>query len=254
MPYLRSLTLLAVFSIGALGCSSADAPLTAAEATDSSSSQAAEPERSEGQWILRRDKPVIFAQTTQDGFDDAEAGGVLELVDNCLLVNGDPVVWPPSSSWQDEPPAVRLGNGIVLEVGDDFRTSGGWNEISSVAEAYGSKAVEWFNECRGDGDGYVRIAGNGLEVLSRQLRFDDPDLAGLCESVENDFAEGEPSESESPDEAARTFVNENSILEGLDLSDGQIRLRGQIVGTYQVVERPDATFAVTRGEWCFADS
>ena len=166
MPYLRSLTLLAVFSIGALGCSSADAPLTAAEATDSSSSQAAEPERSEGQWILRRDKPVIFAQTTQDGFDDAEAGGVLELVDNCLLVNGDPVVWPPSSSWQDEPPAVRLGNGIVLEVGDDFRTSGGWNEISSVAEAYGSKAVEWFDECRGMVMGTYESQATGLNSLA----------------------------------------------------------------------------------------
>ena len=89
-------------------------------------------------------------------------------------------------------------------------------------------------------------------VEDPQLAFEDPELAGLCEDVINDFGEGEPAPAATEDEATALFVTENRILEGLDLVDGAILLGGERVGSYQVVPRPGGTFAVESGTWCFS--
>ena len=83
------------------------------------------------------------------------------------------------------------------------------------------------------------------------IPFEDPQLVGLCEDMQADFAEGEPSPSASEEEAAAQFVKEHSILEGLDVGDGKIVYRGQQVGSYRIVERPGGTFAVESAGWCY---
>lgn len=83
------------------------------------------------------------------------------------------------------------------------------------------------------------------------LRFEDPDLAGLCSDLDADFAEGEPSPATTEEEAASLLIAENSILDGLDVRDGKILHRGQQVGSYQVIERPGGTYSVASAEWCF---
>jgi hypothetical protein len=83
------------------------------------------------------------------------------------------------------------------------------------------------------------------------LPFENPELAGLCEDLINDFAEGEPSPAATEEEAADLLVTENSILRGLEVRDGKVFHLGQQVGSYQVVERPGDTFAVESAEWCF---
>lgn len=56
------------------------------------------------------------------------------------------------------------------------------------------------------------------------LPFENPELAGLCEDLINDFGEGEPSPATTEEEAAAAelLVAENSILRGLEVRDGKI--------------------------------
>lgn len=90
-----------------------------------------------------------------------------------------------------------------------------------------------------------------LLQLDEPLAFDDPELAGLCETLINDFVAGEPSSSPSVEAAAAQFVLANQILEGLIVQDGRIMHRGEQAGHYRVVERPGNTFAVESAEWCY---
>jgi len=83
------------------------------------------------------------------------------------------------------------------------------------------------------------------------LPFENPEFAGLCEDLINDFGEGEPSPATTEEEATQLLVAENSVLRGLEVRDGKVFHRGQQVGSYQVVERPGDTFAVESAEWCF---
>jgi hypothetical protein len=85
----------------------------------------------------------------------------------------------------------------------------------------------------------------------KPLAFEDSQLAGGCEDTTAEFAEGEPSPSSTEQEAAAQLVAENKILEGLELVDGVILLRGEQVGSYQVVARPGGTFAVESAMWCY---
>jgi hypothetical protein len=66
-----------------------------------------------------------------------------------------------------------------------------------------------------------------------------------------DFADGEPSPSQTEKEAAAQFVAEHSILEGLDVQEGKIFHRGEQVGSYRIVKRPGETFSVESAEWCY---
>lgn len=83
------------------------------------------------------------------------------------------------------------------------------------------------------------------------LAFEQSDLVDLCEDVIRDFAEGEPSPWRTEQQALEAFIDESSILEGLDLSDGIIELRGEQVGTYDLVERPAETYEVASAQWCY---
>ena len=92
------------------------------------------------------------------------------------------------------------------------------------------------------------------ELSDQQLAFDNAELAGLCEDVISDFADGEPSPSTTEELAAAQFVTENRILEGLVFEDGRILHRGEEVGSYRVIERPGNTFAIESAEWCYPGS
>lgn len=89
--------------------------------------------------------------------------------------------------------------------------------------------------------------------IGELLPFEDPALAGLCEDGISDFAEGEPSPFTTRREAERNLLEEYAILKGLDIGDGTIRLRGEVVGGYTIVERPQGTFAVESTHWCYPD-
>jgi hypothetical protein len=60
--------------------------------------------------------------------------GRFELVDGCLLMGGQPVIWPPDTTWDDTQQAVMLtyeGKDLVLHPGEELPGLGG-GVLSSV--------------------------------------------------------------------------------------------------------------------------
>lgn len=85
------------------------------------------------------------------------------------------------------------------------------------------------------------------------IPYFDSDLAGLCESMEASFAEGEPSPFLTPDAALANLARQNTGLEGLQLRDGKVLFDGESVGSYQLIDRPEGTFDVESAQWCYDD-
>ncbi len=85
------------------------------------------------------------------------------------------------------------------------------------------------------------------------LPFEQADFDGLCESLIADFVEDEPGPHASPEEAAAEFASDYEVLQGLDLVDGTIVLRGEPVGSYSIADRAEGTFSVESAEWCYPD-
>jgi hypothetical protein len=108
----------------------------------------------------------------------------------------------------------------------------------------------------GDSSGQPLAAPNSLEAATSSvpdIPYFDPELAGLCESRSVTFAEGEPSPFLTPGAALADLAAANTGLEGLELTDGRIMLGDETVGSYQLIDRPEDTFAVERAQWCYDD-
>jgi hypothetical protein len=58
---------------------------------------------------------------------DAVVGGVLELdsTQGCILISGNPVVWPSGTRLADQPPRILLPNGVTARDGDIVTGTGG---------------------------------------------------------------------------------------------------------------------------------
>lgn len=87
--------------------------------------------------------------------------------------------------------------------------------------------------------------------LVEPLAFENPKFAGMCEYTISDFARDKPSPHSTEEQAAAQFVAVNFVLEGLEVVDGAILLRGEQVGSYDVISRPGGTFVVESAEWCY---
>lgn len=83
-------------------------------------------------------------------------------------------------------------------------------------------------------------------------RFDDPDLAGLCEEVDNDFAD-DASGAPTPEHAIMAFIGENSILQDTTIIGTTITHRGRTVGRINLTGSPANGYHVTRANWCYPD-
>jgi len=209
------------------------------------------------------DGPLIYSDGSLDEGEDAIVIGVVDVDGDCLYLNAAddptdpslrvPVVWPDGTQWQDDPAGVVLTNGDTALVGDVVTGAGGYHQPGDVARLAGLQGAELAAECADGEHQEVAIFSPGIEVRRQEIRFDDPQFVGLCESMESEFAEGEPSPYSTADEAVAGFVAEHAILQGLVVEGGTITYRGKPVGSYQLVERPGDTFVVASGDWCFPD-
>lgn len=59
---------------------------------------------------------------------EAIVGGVLEYDGECVLLSGDPVVWPDGTEWDADEEAVRLDDGTLVQVGDSVSGGGGMSQ------------------------------------------------------------------------------------------------------------------------------
>lgn len=66
---------------------------------------------------------------------DAIVGGVLAYEDGCLLLDGDPVIWPDGTEWDDDATGVRLPNGALATPGTSVRGGGGSISVTPEIEA-----------------------------------------------------------------------------------------------------------------------
>jgi hypothetical protein len=71
------------------------------------------------------DGPVVAATRDEGTSLQALLGGRLALVDGCLRLEGDAVVWPVGTWWDEGRRAVVLRDGTLLRDGDVVRGGGG---------------------------------------------------------------------------------------------------------------------------------
>ncbi|MEX1163943.1 MAG: hypothetical protein WEB03_10205 [Nitriliruptor sp.] len=84
---------------------------------------------------------------------------------------------------------------------------------------------------------------------SRRL-VTDPELAGLCEDVDNAIAEGSAGSS-TPEDAPKAFLDQIPILRDTTIAGTTITHRGKVVGEIQLIESPAGGYLITRASWCY---
>jgi hypothetical protein len=118
-----------------------------------------------------RDGPVVTTDPTDGLGEMAAAGGVLELVGECLfLPDGDAsvaVVWPSGTSWDSDTQVVELVDGTRVALGDEIEAGGGYRPggglMREVSSLDGRKLAE---ECaRLSGSGSVFVISGGIDVV-----------------------------------------------------------------------------------------
>jgi hypothetical protein len=85
----------------------------------------------------------------------AEVTGVLiyDESTNCLLIELEevqyPLVWPAGTTWQEDPPAVVLDNGEIVEPGMKVYGGGGYLQREHVEELAGPAVAAAADRCTG---------------------------------------------------------------------------------------------------------
>lgn len=102
---------------------------------------------------------------------DAEVRGTVEIRDECLmLVQEDvpdaptyPVIWPAGTTWQEEPPAVVLKGGRVVEPGTSVIGGGGYLQRDDIEGFVGSVVADAAGDCAGE-TGEIALFNIGSDV------------------------------------------------------------------------------------------
>ncbi len=88
--------------------------------------------------------------------------GVVTLEDDCLLLDGSPVIWPEGTQWDAQAQTVRLPNGEMAAMGDRVSGGGGYyTNGNSVSRVYGSGVGSAAAAC---GRGEVAVFNPGSDV------------------------------------------------------------------------------------------
>ncbi|MFI7493318.1 hypothetical protein ACH9D2_01140 [Kocuria sp. M4R2S49] len=102
---------------------------------------------------------------------EAEVRGTVEIRDDCLmLVQEDvpgapayPVIWPAGTTWQEDPPAVVLEGGQVVEPGTSVIGAGGYLQRDDIQEFVGSAVTDAAGNCVGE-TGEIALFNIGSDV------------------------------------------------------------------------------------------
>lgn len=111
-----------------------------------------------GSGVGAADGPVLTSPAgPADGGMDALVLGMVDVRDGCvLLVQEDvpgepvyPVIWPAGTSWREDPPAVVLAGGQVVESGTSVSGGGGYLQRDGIENLAGSEVTDAAAECAG---------------------------------------------------------------------------------------------------------
>lgn len=114
------------------------------------------------------DGPLIRHPNRSDGEDwpAAEVRGVLQLEADCLYVFLDevderyPVVWPASTTWDEENDEVVLASGVAVGMGESVYGGGGYFSVDDVKRIAGDEAAHLAATCVDNQYGEFAIVNN----------------------------------------------------------------------------------------------
>ncbi|PPK91885.1 hypothetical protein CLV92_1204 [Kineococcus xinjiangensis] len=102
--------------------------------------------------------PVITApEPAEADSPGALVKGTLERADDCLYLNGVPIIWVAGTTWDESAAKVRTPDGSSVAVGGDV--SGGGGQVSEVGTVYGEEVADRVAKCSDGGDKAVYISG-----------------------------------------------------------------------------------------------
>jgi hypothetical protein len=121
--------------------------------------------------VGRVDGPVLISPHPESGVFEgmaAEVKGTIVLEAGCLLMELEgiryPLVWPFGTTWQPDPPAVRLGGGVLVEAGMDVYGGGGYLDRTAIEAIAGSEVAAAAAECAGP-TGEIALFNLGSDVI-----------------------------------------------------------------------------------------
>lgn len=114
------------------------------------------------------DGPLIRHPNRSDGEDwpMAEVRGVLQLEEDCLYVFLDevderyPVVWPASTTWNEDNGEVVLATGASVAIGEPVYGGGGYFSVGDVKRLVGDEAALLAAKCVDNQYGEIAIVNN----------------------------------------------------------------------------------------------
>ena len=93
--------------------------------------------------------PVLSATGGADvAYPTAQMAGRLMLREGCLALDGEPILWPSGTEWDDANQVVVLPDDVRLKVGTRVRVGGG-QVPASVASTYNEAAQDGIDACTG---------------------------------------------------------------------------------------------------------
>ena len=96
---------------------------------------------------------------------------VYDEVTQCLYLKAGtervPVVWPSGASWQEDPPAVVIGD-FTINLGEVVKGSGGYLKQNQVSSLAGESVAEAAHACAGPtGEIAFFNRGSSVRVVER---------------------------------------------------------------------------------------
>ncbi len=129
---------------------------------------AAGPVRAEGVASNAVDGPLIRHPNQSDSKEGlaAEVRGVLQLEADCLYVYLDeideryPLVWPASTTWDEDNEKVVLATGASVGIGESVYGGGGYFSVDDVERLAGDEAAQRAANCVDNQYGEIAIVNN----------------------------------------------------------------------------------------------